>query len=235
MPQFLALETPAPTLESILRILTHARKLITPQKSWGKEAAAYDHDHKETDYLNENAVCWCLTGGVWKELHEELDLPAEASSRCLVYFEEDAKKVLNKEQITTTILTFQHLASYIPKPEFPIKADADLFTCHDQLTTYNDYYGTAHIEIMLLLDKAAADIQALLHRQKNLPVHDFKPLAIFTLKGTYGQPDSPLASLPEQASTKIPDLFQAISQQMDPAAILLAGDELVIQLYPSLD
>ena len=235
MPQFLALETPAPTLESILRILTRARKLITPQKSWGKDAAAYDHDDKETDYLNENAVCWCLTGGVWKELHEELDLPAEASSRCLVYFEEDAKKVLNKEQITTTILTFQHLTSYIPEPEFPIKADADLFTCHDQLTTYNDYYGTAHIEIMLLLDKAAADIQALLHRQKNLPVHDFKPLAIFTLKGTYGQPDSPLASLPEQASTKIGDLFQAISQQMDPAAILLAGDELVIQLYPSLD
>ena len=36
MPQFLALETPAPTLESILRILTRARKLITPQKSWGK-------------------------------------------------------------------------------------------------------------------------------------------------------------------------------------------------------
>ena len=235
MPQFLALETPTPTLESILRILTRARKLITPQKSWSKEAAAYDHDDNETDYLNENAVCWCLTGSLWKELHEELDLPAEAYSKCLVYFEEDTSKVLSKEKLATIILTFRHLVSYVPEPEIPIKANTDLSACHDQLTTYNDYYGTAHIEVLLLLDKAAADIQALLHRQKNLPVHDFKPLIIFTLKGTYGQPDSPLASLPEQASTRITDLFQAISQQMDPAAILLAGDELVIQLYPSLD
>ena len=181
MLQFLALETPTPTLESILRILTRTRKLITPQKSWGKNAAAYDHDDNETDYLNENAVCWCLTGSLWKELHEELDLPAEASSKCLVYFEEDTSKMLSKEKLKTIRLTFQHLVSYVPEPEMPIKADTDLSACHDELTTYNDYYGTAHIEIMLLLDKATADIQGLLHRQKNLPVHDFKPLVIFTV------------------------------------------------------
>ena len=235
MPSFLSLETPTSTLESILRILTHARGMITPQTAWAKDALAYNDKDEETDYLSENAVCWCLTGGVWKGLHQELDLPADCTLKSFAHVQENTGTTLGKEQIAVTMLTFRHLASYVPEPDVFIRPDADLTTCHDELTNYNDAYGTAQLEILLLLDKAAADIQALLHKQKNLPLHDFKPLAILTLKGIYGQPDSPMASLPEQPSTQIGDLFQAFVRQTGKTTTLLSGDQLMVQLYPNLD
>ena len=75
MSQPLSIQTPASVLQAILRVLTNTRKLLTPRPAWATNAFAYDKDNHEIHHLNKDAVCWCLTGVIWKTLDDEINLP----------------------------------------------------------------------------------------------------------------------------------------------------------------
>ena len=66
------------------------------------------------------------------------------------------------------MLTFQHLASHVPDSRPPVSSQSSFRTCHDLLSNFNDAACTKHVDMLLLLDKGAADIQALLHQQQGL-------------------------------------------------------------------
>ena len=172
MSQPLSIQTPASVLQAILRVLTNARKLLTPRPAWATNAFAYDKDNHEIHHLNKDAVCWCLTGVIWKTLDDEINLPIGNPwayfSHSLTDQQKKAAPPLSKKLTSTTMLTFQHVASHIPDSRPPVSSQSSFRTCHDLLSNFNDAACTKHVDMLLLLDKGAADIQALLHQQQGL-------------------------------------------------------------------
>ena len=249
MARFLNIQTPMPTLETIFHVLMRTRQLISPEEAWEKNAFAYDKNNKQTHCLGNDAVCWCLTGGVWKALHEVLHFPTDTPWNTYNEPSETTDIEFSKEQTEIPILTFRHLASHVPTfeiidtiskaspdadPAVALSNDPSDDHCHTRLTSFNDDYNVNQENILLLLDKAIADISGLLHQQQNLPAHDFRPLVIFHHGNQPGQELTFLGTLSNHPRAPVTELLSAFSKQRGQDIKLEPGDQLRIDIYPTL-
>ena len=194
-------------------------------------------------------VCWCLTGGVWKALHEVLHFPTDTPWNTYNEPSETTDTEFSKEQTEIPILTFRHLASHVPTfeiidtiskafpdadPAVALSNDPSDDHCHTRLTSFNDDYNINQENILLLLDKAIADISGLLHQQQNLPAHDFRPLVIFHHSNQPGQELTFLGTLSNHPRAPVTELLSAFSKQRGQDIKLEPGDQLRIDIYPTL-
>ena len=254
MVRFLNTQTPIPTLQSISRVLIHARQLITPEEAWEQNAFAYDRYNKETHCLGNDAVCWCLTGSVWKALDKELNLRTDYPWKSYNQPYQKTLAEFGKKNTELITLTFRHLAAHVPifqiidsfgkpfadaDPGVAISDTPNADDCHARLTGFNDDYNINQQDILLLLDKAIADISGLLHQQQNLPAQDFRPLVIFQKSDVFHPNDQPdhltfLGTLSNHPQAPVTELLSAFIKQRGRDIELEPGDQLRIDIYPTL-